>query len=60
LGSQIGDALVAALFDRFQLFSLSSEAVAVEFGASEHIRYAIAECVCGTAEAIKDLFGACV
>jgi hypothetical protein len=50
--------LIAALFDGFQLFSLSSEAVAVEFCASEHIRHAIAECFCGTAEAIKDFFGA--
>jgi hypothetical protein len=50
--------LVAALFNRFQLFSSSCEAVAVEFCASEHIRHAIAECFRGTADAIKDLFGA--
>jgi hypothetical protein len=50
--------LVAALFHWFQLFSLSSEAVATQLGTSQHIRYAIAECFRRTADTIKDLFGA--
>jgi hypothetical protein len=48
------------LFDSFELFALSSEAVAVEFGTSEHVCYAIAECFRGAADAIKDFFGASV
>jgi hypothetical protein len=43
LRDAVGDALVAALFHRFQLFAFPSEAVAVEFCNSEHIRHAIAE-----------------
>jgi hypothetical protein len=51
---RVGDALI----DWFQLFGFPGEAVAVEFDTSEHIRHAIAKCLCGTADAIKDFFGA--
>jgi flavin-binding protein dodecin len=56
LRCKIGDALLAALFDRFKLFATSGETVTTQLSTSQHIRHAIAKRFRRTADAIKDLF----